>query len=267
MRVGIVLRQMLRDRRRSVLWWSVAITALVAITAASYPAVRDMGSVFDQLMENMPEGMLELFGAAGGIASPEGYLNSQLYSNILPILLLVYGIGMAAWTIAGAELDGTLEPLLANPVPRSRVALERFIGATLLLAVPILVATVLLVAVREPFELGDIDVSRLVAAGVGTFLLVLLFVSLTYAVGAATGSKGAAIAAGAGAAAVTYVIFGLSSFVDFFRDLRGVSPWHWFLNHSPLIEGWTWPAIGWPVLVIVPAVAVGTIAFTRRDLR
>lgn len=267
MSTGIVLRQMLRERRRSVLLWSIAIAALVAITAASYPAVRDMGSVFDQLMDTMPEGMLEMFGAAGGIATPEGYLNSQLYSNILPILLLVYGIGMGAWTIAGAEREGTLEPLLANPVPRSRVALERFTGTTLLLAVPTLVATVLLIAVRGPFDLAEISPSRFVAVGVGTFLLVLLFVALTYAVGAATGGRAAAIAVGAGAAAGTYVIFGLSSFVDFFRDLRWISPWHWFLNHSPLTEGWTWQAMGWPLLVIVPAVAIGTVAFSRRDLR
>lgn len=264
---GIVLRQMLKERRRGVLWWSVAIAALTAITAASYPAVKDAGSVFDQLMEQMPEGMLELFGAEGGITTPEGYLNSQLYSNILPILLLVYGIGLAAWTVAGAERDGTLEPLLANPVSRSQTALERFVATALLLTVPVAVATVLLIATRSPFELDPLGVSQLVGAGVGTYLLVLLFVSLTYAAGAATGSKAAAIAVGAGTAAATYVIFGLASFVDFFRDLRWLSPWDWFLNNSPLTEGWTWPPIGWPLVVIILAVPVGTAVFTRRDLR
>lgn len=267
MRAGTVLKQMLRDRRRTVLWWSLAILALAAITAASYPAVREMGSAIEQIIEFMPEGMLELMGAAGGIASPEGYLNSQLYSNILPILLLVFGIGMAAWTVAGAEREGTLEPLLANPVSRSRAALERFAGTALLLAVPTIAMTVLLIAVRTPFELDELTAGQLLAAGAGAYLLVLLFVSLTYAVGAATGSKGGAIAAGAGAAAATYVVFGLSSFVDFFRDLRGISPWHWFLNNSPLSEGWNWPAIGWPLLVVIPAVAIGTVLFTRRDLR
>lgn len=267
MRVGTVLRQMVRERRRTVLWWSLAVLALVAITAASYPAVRDVGSAIEQIMEFMPEGMLELMGAAGGIASPEGYLNSQLYSNILPILLLVFGIGMAAWTIAGAEREGTLEPLLANPVSRTRVALERFVGAALLLAIPTLAMTVLLIAVRPLFELDALSAGNLLAAGIATYLLVLLFVSLTYAVGAATGSKGGAIAAGAGAAAATYVVFGLSSFVDLFRDLRVISPWHWFLNNSPLIEGWNWPALGWPVLVTIPAVVIGTVLFTRRDLR
>lgn len=267
MKIGIVLRQMLRERRRGVLWWSVAIAALTMITAASYPAVKDAGSVFDQLMEEMPEGMLELFGAEGGITSPAGYLNSQLYSNILPILLLVYGIGMAAWTVSGTEREGTLEPLLANPVSRSRVALERFAGTALLLTVPVAVATILLIATRSAFELDALGVSELISVGVGTYLLVLLFVALTYAVGAATGSRSAAFAAGAGAAAATYVIFGLASFVDFFRNVRWVSPWHWFLDNSPLTEGWTWPVIGWPLVVIVLAVPIGTALFTRRDLR
>jgi ABC-2 type transport system permease protein len=267
MRAGIVLRQMLRERRRGVLWWSVAIAALTLITAASYPAIKEAGSVFDQLMEQMPEGMLELFGAQGGITSPAGYLNSQLYSNILPILLLVYGIGMAAWTVAGTEREGTLEPLLANPVSRSRVALERLIGMILLLAVPLAVATALLIATRSTFELDPLSTSRLIGVGVGTYLLVLLFVSLTYTVGAATGSKGAAIGVGAGVAAATYVIFGLSGFVDFFRDLRWLSPWDWFLDNSPLSEGWTWPAIGWPLVVVAVAVPIGTALFTRRDLR
>ncbi|HEX6233372.1 MAG TPA: ABC transporter permease subunit [Jiangellaceae bacterium] len=266
MRIGIVLRQMLRERRRGVLWWSVAIAALTVITAASYPAIKDAGSVFDQLMEQMPEGMLELFGAEGGITSSEGYLNSQLYSNILPILLLVYGIGLAGWTVAGTEREGTLEPLLANPVSRSRVALERFVGTALLLTVPLAVSTILLIATRSSFELDTLSTGELIAVGVATYLLVLLFVALTYAVGAATGSKAAAIAVGAGVAAATYVIFGLSSFVDFFDNLRWLSPWDWFLSNSPLTEGWTWPAIAWPLIVIIVAVPVGTAFFTRRDL-
>jgi ABC-2 type transport system permease protein len=266
MTAGVVLRRMLRDRRRSTLWWSVALCALVAITAASYPSVKDVGSIIDQLMDTMPEGMVELFGAQDGIATPEGYLNSQLYSNIFPILLLVLGIGVAAWTIAGAEREGTLEPLLANPVSRSRVALERYVGHMVTLLVPAAAATVLLIAVRNPFELDPITVGRLVAVGAGTFLLVLLFSSLTYAVGAATGSRAAAIAVGAGTAAATYVIFGLASFVDFFDDLRWLSPWNWFLNNSPLSEGWNASAIGTPFIVIIPAVAVGTALFTRRDL-
>ncbi len=267
MGAALVLRRMLRDRARSLTWWTLAVVALTFVVAASYPAVKDAASAMEQFVEMMPEGMLEAMGAEAGITSPEGYLNSQFYSNIFPIVLLVLGIGAAAWTIAGAERDGTLEPLLANPVSRSRVALERFIGVAVLVAVPTLAAMLVLIVTRSPFEFEALGAELLVATSVASYLLVMVFVTLTFAVGAATGSKAAAIAVGAGLAAATYVVFALAGFVEFFENLRWLSPWHWFLDNSPLNLGWTWPAIGWPLLVVVPAVIVGTVVFTRRDLR
>lgn len=263
----IVLRQMLKERTKSTLWWSVAIVALTVILGLSYPSVHEQASVVDELMESMPEGMGQLLGAAESLASPVGYLNSNFYANLFPILLLVLGIGMAAWSIAGAEREGTLEPLLANPVRRSRVALGRYVGHAIVLAVVTALSTAVLIVFRDSWLLGEITVNEFVAAGVGSLLLALLFTTITYAVGAATGSKGAAIAAGAGFAVATFVIFALASLVDFFSDLRWFSPWYWFLEPSPLSEGWTWQSIGLPLLIIVPALIVGTVWFTRRDLR
>ncbi len=218
------------------------------------------------MVEEMPEGVLEMMGAADGLTTPAGYLNSQLYSNVFPIVLLIFGISAAAWSIAGSEREGTLESLLANPVHRWRVALERLTGIALLLAVLTFVATALLAALRSPFELDDLGIGALTAAGVATFLLALLFTGITYAIGAATGSKGWAIAGGAGLATATYVLFGLSSLVDFFENVRWASPWYWLLQPSPLADGWTFQAIGAPLLVVVPVAAIGTALFTRRDL-
>ncbi|WP_116952092.1 ABC transporter permease subunit [Jiangella endophytica] len=266
-RRGGVLRQMLAERVRTLLWWSVAIAALAAVVGASYPAVRSVGGQIDQLMRRLPEGVLELMAASGGLVSPAGYLNSRFYSGLFPVLLLVFGIMVAAWTIAGAEREGTLEPLLANPVSRTRVALERYAGAIVMVAVLAGVGTAVFVLLRGPFELTELSLGRLAAAGVGVFLLVSVFTSLTFAAGAAGAGKGGAIAAGAGTAAVTYLVFALSAFVPFFRNLRWLSPWYWFLSPSPLTDGWTAQALWPPLVVIVPAVVVGTIWFARRDLR
>jgi ABC-2 type transport system permease protein len=265
---AIVLRQMLKERTKSTIWWSVAIIVLTVAIGASYPTVREQTSALDSLVESMDEGFLEMLGAAdGSIASPVGFWNSNFYANLFPILLLVLGIGLAAWSIAGAEREGTLEPLLANPVRRSRVALGRYVGHAIVLAVVTAVSTAVLIAFRGAWEYAEISVVKFVAAGVASFLLALLFTTITYAVGAATGRKGTAIAAGAGIAVTTFVIFALAAFVEFFDNLRWLSPWHWFLEPSPLSEGWTWQSVGLPLLVIVPAVIVGTVWFTRRDLR
>jgi len=264
---AIVLRQMLKDRTRSTIWWSVAIVALTAVLGASYPAVHEQADVFDTLTESMGEGFAEVLGAVDGLASPVGYLNSNFYANLLPILLLVLGIGMASWSVAGAEGEGTLEPLLANPVRRSRVALGRYAGHVIVLAIVTALSTAVLIAFREPWEFGEISASHFAATGVASFLLAVLFTTITYAVGAATGRKGLAIASGAGLAVATFVVFALSAFVEIFESVRWLAPWYWLLEPSTLSEGWTWQAIGLPLLVIVPVVALGTVWFTRRDLR
>lgn len=263
----IVLGRMLKDRARSTLWWSIALIVLVVALGASYPTVKASAGGLEDLMDSMPEGVGELLGAAGGITTPAGYLNSQFYSNMFPILLLIFGVGIAAWAIAGAERDGTLEPLLANPVPRSRVALGRYVGLVLLLAALTLISTLVLIAFRGPFQLTEIPVDNLVAASAGSLLLALLFATVTYTVGAATGRRGLAVAAGAGLAAATYVVFGLAAFVDVFESIQWASPWYWFLEPSPLTDGWTWPSIGLPLLMIAPLVVLGTVWFARRDLR
>lgn len=263
----IVLSRMVRDRAKSTLWWTVAMVVLAVAVGASYPAVRESAGGLEELMNSLPEGFGEMLGAAGGIASPAGYLNSQFYANIFPILLMVFGVGLAAWTIAGAEREGTLEPLLANPLRRSRLALGRYVGVVLLMIVPVIASTALFVVFRDSFELDDVAVDNLVAGSAGAFLLALLFASLTFAVGAATGRRGVAVAVGGGLGAATYVLFGLAAFVDLFKKIQWLSPWHWFLDPSPLTDGWTWASIFLPLVVTLPVVVFGTLWFTRRDLR
>ena len=132
---------MLVSRRRSTLWWSAGTAALVALVIASYPSVRDSSTGFDSYLDSLPEGVVDLLGAQAGLASPSGYLNSQIYSNLFPLLLVVLGIGAASWAVAGSEGEGTLEMLLANPVSRARVALERLAGVVVLTGAVALVAT------------------------------------------------------------------------------------------------------------------------------
>lgn len=264
-----VLTQMLASRRRSTVWWSVGMAVLVAGIASAYPSARDSGEGLESYMDSLPEGVVELFGATAGIATPVGYLNSQLYANVLPLLLVVMGIGAGSWAVAGAESDGTLEMLLANPVTRTRVAVERLLGLVLLTGAVALVATVVAVATAPAFGLEDIGAAALVGAGLAAWLLALVFATVSFGVGAATGSKPAAIGTGAGLAAGTYVLFGLAGFVDQLSALKWVSPWFWFLDADPL-SGLT-PAV-WREAVVLPlavclvACVVGVWRLTRRDL-
>jgi ABC-2 type transport system permease protein len=56
-----------------------------------------------------------------------------LFSAIGPVLLVVFGIGVGAQAIGGLDEAGRLEPLLANPVTRTRLAVERYLAGVALL--------------------------------------------------------------------------------------------------------------------------------------
>jgi len=99
-----VLRQVLWRRRISTLWWSFGLAGFAALLALAYPTVRD-NSELDKTFAGLPPGVQAALGLDPGspLTSPVGYLNSQYFANVLPVMLLVFGIGLAAWCISGDE--------------------------------------------------------------------------------------------------------------------------------------------------------------------
>lgn len=264
-----VLVRFLRDRRRSTLWWILGVVLTVLLTVGFYPSIEGQDS-FDEMAAEMPEAMRELFGLGGAfsMSSPEGFLQSQLFATMLPILLIVFGIAIGARAIGGSEEDGTLELLLANPVTRRRVLLERYGTLVLLHLVLLAVMLVSTLAVGVPVGATEgIPMAWLAAASGGVLLLGLLYATVAFTVGALTGRRGRAIAVASAVAIGGYLVEGLGSAADALRPAQALSPWHWFLERNMLGEGIAWRAILLPLAVVVALVAVAVPGFERRDLR
>ena len=98
-----VVVETLRERRRSLLWWSLGLAALVALNVAFYPSIRDDEALSDYA-KDLPESVRALF--AGGeldLTSPAGYLNSQIFALLAPLVFLIFTIGAGAGAVAGEE--------------------------------------------------------------------------------------------------------------------------------------------------------------------
>lgn len=264
-----VLARFLHDARRSIAWWAVGMLALVAFTVVFYPSVKG-NPTFDELFEDLPPTVRALVGAQEGIplTSPPGYLHGRLFAAMVPVLLLTFGIALGARAISGSEEDGSLELLLANPVSRRRVLVERYVAMVALHVVVTVVLAGSLLALAPTVGLLDgVPVGRLAAVGAAVFCLALLHATLAFAVGSATGRHGPAVAVATAAAAAGYLLEGVAASADGLGALQSLSPWHWYLERNILASGVAARAIAAPLALCLALVGVAAGTFNRRDLR
>ena len=265
----IVAARLVRDHRWSTLWWALGLVGLILFTVALYPSIKDQPS-FDELLADLPDAFRSVIGydAAVPLSSPAGYLQARLFSTLAPLLAVVFGIGAGARAIGGSEEAGTLELLLANPVTRGRVLLERYLATFGLLGVLLVVFAAALLVLGPLFgALEGVATADLLWACAAVYALGLLHGSLAFAIGAAIGRRGLAVAVATTVAVAGYLIETVLAAAGDLGTLRQLSPWHWYLDRNLLAEGAAPAAILLPVAVSATLLAAGWAAFHRRDLR
>jgi ABC-2 type transport system permease protein len=253
------------DRRRSIVWWLAGLAALVLLTVAFYPTIKNQQQEYTKIFESMKD-LASMFGVSdiAQLAEPAGYVTSQIYANLFPIVLFVFGIGFGAAAVAGEEERRTMDLLLSQPVSRRSLVLQSFASLAVLLGVLCVAVFVLLLAANRPTGL-QLSVQGLLAATVGSWLLGMSFSVLALAVGAATGRRALAIGIGAGAAVASFVVFGLAPLSSATERLQVISPFYWFLGGEPVANGFDPMFLG---LVVVTAAFLGIAvwSFERRDI-
>ena len=259
-----VLLKSLRDQRRSMIWWGIGLVALVVFTVLFYPSFKDSPEFNDLLGDS--DSITRVFaGDVADLTSPEGFLNSQLMFLMVPLLLIVFAIWLGTGAIAGEERRGTLDVLLANPVTRSRVLLEKLaalVVATLVLAFLMWLGTTIAAA-----AIGmDVSFSRLAEAMLSAWLLGVLFGALALAIGSATGKISVSVGLAGAVAVVSYFLNALAPVVDAVEPLRNLSPFHYYIGADPLTNGIDLAHAAVLVGLTLALVVVATVTFERRDL-
>ncbi|QUR68039.1 ABC transporter permease subunit [Mycobacterium spongiae] len=256
-----VLTGVLREQRRQVVLWCVALAVLSAMYISFYPSMS--GSGVDALIENMPEQLTTALGY-DRLGTAAGWLTSTVYGLVGPVLLLVFAIAAGSRLIAGAEESGVLELEATSAVTRREIFVQRLLAlwlTTLLLVVVImLVSYGLVLALAMNVSLGNI-----VAASIGLFLLVTGMGTVALAVGAVTGRRAVALGVAAALAVLAYVFDALGPVVGA-GWMTAISPFSWYLDSEPLANGFDLPGLVLLALIPIVSTAIGLRRFERRDL-
>lgn len=260
-----VLGKTLYDQRRSLVAWSVSLVLLVGMYVAVWPSVRDQPTLSD-FLDQMPKAFRSLFAASGAdMSTAVGYVQIELMSFMGPIVVLIYAIGTAASGLAGEEDRHTLDSLLANPVGRTRVMLDK--GAAMVLGILLLVV-VMGAALLLEGRLTDLALpaGKVAAAMLHLALLGVVFGALALALSAATGSLVLSRSVPVVVAVVAYALNGLAPMVSWLEPLQPLSPFYQYIGHDPLRTGVAASSVAVSVATVVVLTAVGVLGFRRRDV-
>jgi beta-exotoxin I transport system permease protein len=261
-----VITETLRERRHSLIWWTLGIVGLIGVTVAFYPSVKGSTGLSDYA-QDLPEGLRGLFvGGEIDITSGPGYLNSQVFAMTAPLLLLIFAIGTGASAVAGEEERGTLDLLLAHPLRRSSFVLQRFVatGVLVIILSAVLFATVAIASALVDLEIGIDD---LLAACGSNALLAILFGALALTSGAVLPGRGQAIGIATALAVAAWMLDGLGRAIDWLDPFRPLSPFYQAIATDPLRDGVPWGS--WALLagLICALAVVAVLGLNRRDLR
>ncbi|HEX5447703.1 MAG TPA: ABC transporter permease subunit, partial [Candidatus Saccharimonadales bacterium] len=224
------------QRRWSIFWWTLGILAFVFLTLIFYPTIKGQTAQLDKSFAQIPRPAKRLFTDTSDIFSPVGYLSSQIFYLLLPLLLSIFAISMGISLLGKEERDSTIEMLLARPISRARLLFGK---AKAGLEAMVIVAVVTAVFTSVMSHLVKVNVSflyifetALVAA-----LLALCFGAITFML-AAMGRAGRAlsIAVAAGIGLGGYIIVSLEPSVSWLRWPAKIFPFSYY-HSADLLTG------------------------------
>ena len=257
-----VLLKSLYEKRWAFLGWSVAIIAMTMLSTMLFPTFRD--SIGASLAE-VPESMRAFFGDASTYQSLGGFVDVQVVAQMV-FLTIIMGVIMGSGYIAGEEGDGTLQSLLAQPIKRSSVFIQKYIALALLTFVA---AFLIFIAVFVSGLLinESMDWWRMLQATFGIWLITFVFSASAFAIGAVTGKRGISGSIVGMLAFVTYIITSLAAGVSVLKTVDIFSPFHYFNTPSIITYGIDWGNVAVLIAIIIAVTALGYTRFMKRDIR
>ena len=217
------------------------------------------------MADGLPEVFLALFGG-GNMSTPEGFYQLETFGMMAPAAIMTATITIGAGALAGEEARGTMGLLLANPVRRSTVLLQKTV-AMVLYGATVGFATFAGVAAGSLLGGLGMSISNIAATSLLATLLGLVIGGLALAIGAATGRLSAAIAGAAGAAILFHLLNAFLPLSDRFAGYAKWSPFYYYLTSDPLVNGMHWGHAAVLAGLTIGLVALSVLLFERRDLR
>lgn len=255
----------LRRRLMFTLWWSIGVSLLIAVTVLAFIAIKSQAAELNQSFASLSASAGSFFGGSD-LFSPIGYLSSQIYYIVLPIVLIILGVTLSSSLMNRDEADATVELTLARPVSRSGVLFGKAL-AGLIIVCAVMVVTYFVTIICVRIAGIDINQKNLLLTHLLCFAFATSFGTMSFALTAFSRltQKVAAVVAIV-LSFGGYIISSLSEFEKALKPLAQGLPYHYYHTVDLLSGTVSRGLIAYLILVYVLSVLVMWQGYIRRDI-
>lgn len=251
------------DRRWFLLGWLFGLAFLSWFVGVFYSTFGN-SAVLNEQFQQLPPSLKAVAGMSSNFNTVPGYFGSQIFGKTMPMVAAILGI-MLGTSLATEEEDGTLQTLLAMPLSRTRVFLGKWLA-------PVFIFALLMIGLGGGLALSlwqqnlSLNLANTLLAIVNVWVFMVFFFSLTYAVGAAWGRRGAAIAVGSLVALSGYLLNTMAAGVESLKPYDVLSVFHYYGSGDVLEKGLHLTNFSILVGAIVVALVASGVVFARRNI-
>lgn len=251
----------LRLNWRSALFTGLGLAVVATLFSGLFEHFKGQLGTF---VGSMPEGMSAIIGDVAAATTPEGWLGLELFPLLAPITLATLAVTLGAGLIGKEEDSGTLEMILAGKRNRLNIAWQKFLALAALTTLP---AGLVFAAIWFGTLIFDFSPNlwHVAAACFSGWALGLAHGGISFAVQAATGKRGLAIAIGACLFAASYVLSVICKLIDDWKDYDVYSTMHYYNIPGTLQDGIDWARLAVLVAFVLICLMAAMLGFSRRD--
>ncbi|MBI4034468.1 ABC transporter permease subunit [Candidatus Saccharibacteria bacterium] len=260
-----IVKWTLWQRRWAIFWWSLGIAVLIVLNIGLYPSFHDQ-SALNQQLQSLPEAARSLFSDTSDFFSPQGYLSSQIFYLMLPLLLGILTIGLGSSLVAKEEDSGTLELLLSRPVSRGKLLAAKAFSGLLIALIVAAVALISSLVMAKAVNIG-VPLPNIVMATATTAVLAILFGALALTITTlGRSARLASLGLTALVALGSYIVTSLSNIAGWLDWPSRLLPYHYFKPGDILYGQYHWPNLIGLLAAVAVLMFIAWRAFRRRDL-
>jgi ABC-2 type transport system permease protein len=255
-------------RAQKALWiWVIALGGMSFLIMSIYPQFAENKDQLQELMKLYPEAMLKAFNidqlgfdSALGFYAIEGYLFVTLFGSIYAALL-------AGGILVKEESDRTIEFLLAKPISRTQVVIQKAAAVALVLFVFNIVLTIINYIGFGIADANQVDLKTFFMISLAPFLLHLTFAALSFGISAFFRKQRLVTSISLAIVLFSYFMSIVSSISDKLAGLKWITPFEYVSSGYIIEHVAIKPAyLIIMVLVIVCSVAIAIWKYHKKDL-